>query len=111
MLSRLGSSIVVKRLLIVALLGSVFSVSAFVVMYFSLRGRTVDVPSVVGKTEGDARESLDDYGLKMVIKSRIYSESMAPNLVTDQYPPPGTTVKTGQMVRVSLSLGPTQATK
>ncbi len=96
---------VFKRLLMVALLLSVFGLSAFGVMYFALRGRTVDVPNVTGKSEAEAFSELEDLGLRMEIKSRGYNPQAPANAVTDQYPKPGTTVKTGQIVRVSLSLG------
>lgn len=105
MISRPGSSIVINRLLLVLLLGAVFSISAGAVIYVALRGRTVDVPSVVGLSEEGAESELDDAGLRMVVKSRVHDAKIPADAVCDQYPPAGTTVKTGQLVRVSLSLG------
>lgn len=105
MSSRLSSSIVFKRLMTVALLAIVFGLSAAGVMYFALRGRTVEVPNVVGKSESEAASELDDYGLRMQVKSRVHHDKIPPNIVSDQYPAAGATVKTGQLVRVSLSLG------
>lgn len=89
----------------VALLLAVFGVSAAGVIYIALRGRAVEVPSVVGKSESEAESELEDYGLRMQVKSRIHHDKIPANTVSDQYPPPGTIVKTGQLVRVSLSLG------
>ena len=98
-------SIIVRRLLTMGILVLVFAVSASLVMYFSLRGRTVQVPSLIGKPETTAESLLDDLGLRMKIRNRAHHDKIPENAVTDQSPPPGTTVKTGQLVRVSLSLG------
>lgn len=105
MISRPGSSTVINRLLLVLLLGAAFSFSAGAVIYVALRGRTVDVPNVIGMSEESAENELDDAGLRMVVKSRVHDEKIPADSVCDQYPPAGTTVKTGQLVRVSLSLG------
>ena len=87
------------------MLAVVFAVSAVFVMYFALRGHTVEVPSVIGKSEAEAEEVLDDYGLRMGIRTRVHSDQYSQNAVTDQDPSPGKAVKTGQLVRVTLSLG------
>jgi len=92
-------------LLTVALLLIVFAFSAGAIMYLALRGRTVEVPNVVGKTEEAAADELEDSGLRMQIKSRAHNEKVPLNVVSDQEPAPGTIVKTGQLVRVGLSLG------
>jgi len=70
-----------------------------------LRGRSIEVPDLVGKSEGAAQEALDDVGLRMKIKGRAYSDKVEANLVSDQSPAPGTVIKTGQLVRVSISMG------
>ncbi len=105
MLSRPGSSNIVKRLLTGALLAGVFFVSAGIVTYLAVRGRTVKVPNVVGKYEDEATKALDDAGLRMQVKGRAQNDKWPINTVSDQSPPAGTTVKTGQIVRVSLSSG------
>lgn len=105
MVTRHGSSTFMNRLLLVLLLGGAFCLSAGAVMYVALRGRTVDVPSVIGKSEEGAADLLDSAGLRMVVKSRVHDEIIPADAVCDQYPPAGTTVKSGQLVRVSLSLG------
>jgi eukaryotic-like serine/threonine-protein kinase len=95
----------IQRLLTVALLLSVFAFSAGAIMYLALRGRTVEVPNVVGKSEAAAADELEDSGLRMQVKSRTHNEQMPLNAVSDQEPAAGTVVKTGQLVRVGLSLG------
>ncbi len=98
-------SIIVRRLLTMGILVAAFSLSATVVMYFALRGRSVQVPNVMGKTQAEAESLLSDSGLRMDIRSRTHNDSVPENAVSDQSPAPGTTVKTGQLVRVSVSQG------
>ena len=98
-------SIIVRRLLTMGVLLVVFSLSATVVMYLALRGRSVEVPNVIGKTEAEAESVLQDSGLRIHVRSRARHDKIPENAVSDQSPAPGTTVKTGQLVRVSISLG------
>ena len=104
MLSRHGSSNIFKRLLMAALLVGVFFLSAGTITYLAVRGRTVEVPNVVGKSEEAGREELDDAGLRMDVK-KAYSDKAPAGAISDQSPSAGTIVKTGQIVRVSVSLG------
>ncbi|MBL8170367.1 MAG: PASTA domain-containing protein [Acidobacteria bacterium] len=110
MLSSRDEQSLLQRLVMVALLVGVFSLSAFGVVYFLMRGSTVEVPNVVGKTETDAAEALEDAGLRMLVKGRAQNDNIPAHTVSDQSPAPGAIVKTGQFVRVSVSLGtsPTQ---
>ena len=105
MSSRSTSKIVLQRLFVVAALVMVFFLSASLVMYFALRGREVTVPNVVGKSQQAAENLLEDKGLRMRVRNRAYNDKVPANAVSEQSPAPGTTVKTGQSVRVSLSQG------
>jgi beta-lactam-binding protein with PASTA domain len=69
-----------------------------------LRGRTVEVPNVVGKSQHDAEAALSEYGLRMQVR-RINDGNVPVNEVSVQSPAAGATVKTGQLVRVSVSQG------
>ena len=97
----------IQRLLTVALLLGVFALSAGTIMYLALQGRTVEVPNVVGRSEEAAADELEGYGLRMQVKSRAHNDQVPANAVSDQEPAAGTVVKTGQLVRVGLSLGMT----
>jgi serine/threonine-protein kinase len=111
LLSRHGSSNIFERLLMAALLAGVFFVSAGAIAYLAVRGRTVKVPNVVGKEQATAREQLDEAGLRLEIKNQAYNDSAPVNTISDQSPSAGMTVKTGQIVRVSVSLGAAPATQ
>jgi serine/threonine-protein kinase len=89
----------------VAMLAGVFCLSGALVAFISFRGRTVEVPNILGKPEADAEEDLEDRGLRMRVTNRAHSDKVESNTVMDQSPAAGTTVKTGQLVRVSISLG------
>jgi serine/threonine-protein kinase len=103
--------ILVRRLLTMGILVAAFFLSAAGVAYLALRGRTVQVPDVIGKTESQAESVLSDSGLRMDVRSHTRHDKIPANAVSDQSPAPGTTVKTGQLVRVSVSLGPQTQTK
>jgi serine/threonine-protein kinase len=105
LLSQSGSSNIFKSLLTVALLIGVFFFGAGLITYLAVRGRTVAVPNVVGKSKWAAKTEFDEAGLRMDFKSPAYNDRAPADTVTDQSPSAGTIVKTGQIVRVSLSLG------
>ena len=109
MLSQSGSSNILKSLLTVALLALVFVFGAGLITYLAVRGRTVAVPNVVGKSKEAAREEFDEAGLRMDVKSEAYNDKTPAGAVTDQSPSAGTIVKTGQIVRVGISRGATPA--
>jgi serine/threonine-protein kinase len=92
-----------KSLLVAALLAGVFFMSAGIITYLAVRGRTVAVPNVIGKSEETAREQLDGAGLRMEVKNRVYNDKAPANTVSDQSPSAGMVIKTGQIVRVSVS--------
>lgn len=94
-----------KRVAVLLLLVVVFSLSALTVVYWTLRGRTVEVPNVVSYEESAAQDRLEEDGLIMRVRNRTPHADIPAGQVCDQSPRAGTTVKSGQIVRVSLSLG------
>jgi len=105
LLSRNDLSDTFKSLLTIGLLAVAFFVGAGLITYLAVRGRTVAVPNVVGKSKEAAREEFDEAGLRMDVKSEAYNDKTPAGDVTDQSPSAGTIVKTGQIVRVSISRG------
>jgi eukaryotic-like serine/threonine-protein kinase len=101
--------IVLKRLLTVGLLAFIFSFSLIAVTCFALRGRTVEVPNLVGKSKVEAEKELDEAGLRIkIIGITDQKEIPAGASISEQTPAAGTTVKTGYQVRVSF-LDPTSS--
>jgi len=105
LLSKSSFRNIIISLLTIALLAFVFLFGAGAITYLAVRGRTVAVPNVVGKSREAAREVFDEAGLRMDVKSEAYNEKTPAGVVTDQTPSAGTIVKTGQIVRVGLSRG------
>ena len=109
MLSQNGSSNILQKFADGCVVGIGFFFGAGTITYLAVRGRTVAVPNVVGKSKEAARAEFDDAGLRMNVKSEAYNDKTPAGSVTDQSPSAGTIVKTGQIVRVSISLGATPA--
>jgi hypothetical protein len=99
-------SAVGRLLIVVALLGA-FLAGLFGVVIFSLRGQEVQVPEIVGKDYLQSERELASLGLKIKKRATRYSQE-APNLILEQLPRPGETVKTGQLVLVVISRANTE---
>ena len=93
------------RLLMTLSLALLFGLSGLVVFYFSLRGRKVRVPDIVSMKESVAQDELEGSGLIMQVRGRAPHQKIPFGCVADQSPAAGTEVKTGQLVRVTLSTG------
>jgi beta-lactam-binding protein with PASTA domain len=107
LLSQGGLSNIFKSLLLAVLLVAVYLAGAGIITYLAVRGRTVEVPNVVGKSKEVARQELDEAGLRMDVKSEAHNDKAPAGAVSDQSPSAGTIVKTGQIVRVNVSIGAT----
>ncbi len=90
--------------LLAFILGAAAFLSAITAIRLAIRGREVEVPSVVGMRTGDAQAALEARRLGVQIADRVYSNQPL-NHVVRQSPPPGTHVKVSQHVHVVLSLG------
>lgn len=66
----------------------------------------VVVPDVREMSLADAQATLEEAGLGFLIGPAQYSDTIPPNYVADQEPPPGTSVKKGQRVTLYPSQGP-----
>ena len=95
-----------RLLVVIALLGA-FLAGLVGVVVFSLRGQEIQVPEIVGKNFSDSEKELAALGLKIKKRATRYSQE-APNLVLEQLPRPGETVKTGQLVLVIISRSNTE---
>jgi eukaryotic-like serine/threonine-protein kinase len=79
-------------------------------MRLAIHGREVQVPDLRGKTPFEARQIMDRSGLNSQIERQYYSPVVAAGRVLSQMPAPGTIVRRGWDVRLSLSLGPQRVT-
>jgi serine/threonine-protein kinase len=99
--SRLSSIALMIAILMVAGI-----LSALTAMRFAIRGREVNVPQLVGKTEEEARQLLQENGLLLRVSGPgRFSNDIPEGQILDQNPPTGTRLKTNRNVKVLLSLG------
>ena len=93
--SRSAGTSLLKRGIVVTMLLLLFGLSAFVVIYFSLRGRTVKVPNVVMMRESVAPDELEGEGLIMQVSGRAPHPEIPAGSVSDQSPAAGTGQRPG----------------
>ncbi len=86
-------------LLVVALL------SAITTMHFAIHGAEVQVPSLKGMTEEDARSETAGLGLNLDVDNRYYSADVAAGHILSQSPAAGTVVRREWLVRVARAWG------
>ena len=68
----------------------------------------VTVPGLGGRTEDEARQRLENAGLKVGTVSEAYSSTVGKGYVIDQTASPGSSVEEGTSVGFTVSLGPEQ---
>jgi eukaryotic-like serine/threonine-protein kinase len=98
-----------RMALMLFILASVAFLSALLAVRFTIQGREVAVPDVIGKKAVEAQQMLQGQGVNIRIEDHIYN-SLPVDEVVRQSPPAGTRVKVGQYAHVVLSLGPQKAT-
>lgn len=79
------------------------------VSYVVSRGpetKYVTVPGLGGYTEDQARQRLENAGLKVGTVNQAYSSTVGPGYVIDQTASPGSSVEEGTSVGFTISLGP-----
>ncbi|MDR1247294.1 MAG: Stk1 family PASTA domain-containing Ser/Thr kinase [Clostridiales Family XIII bacterium] len=65
----------------------------------------LELPSVLGMTEDDAKELLESMKLELIVADSAYSSEYAEGLISSQERPEGSIVKEGFKLRVNLSRG------
>lgn len=91
--------------LLVFVLAAAGFLSAITAIRVAIRGRIVDMPSLIGKPVLQAHQLLAARHLRLVVADRIYN-SLPENAVVRQSPPAGEQMKISQDAHVVLSLGP-----
>src|ERR1700722_11487893 len=100
---------VLRMALMLFILASVAFLSALTAMRYAVQGREVVLPDITSKHASEAERILQAQGLGMKVEDRIYNNLPVDEIVR-QSPPPNSTVKTGQLAHVVLSLGPRKET-
>lgn len=89
---------------VLGVVGLLAVVAVILVIIFTGGGGTVEVPDIVGMTESQARQALDNAGLKMETEQEyITSQSQQVGVVVDQDPVAGDTVNQGDTIKAKVS--------
>lgn len=86
----------------------VFFLSALVAARVFLRGETVVVPDVVGKTAAEAREELGRKKIPVSLRGQQYDSRWPKGAIISQSPPAGGRLRVMRPVRVVISRGSEQ---
>jgi serine/threonine-protein kinase len=89
----------------IAILVVAGTLSALTAMRYAIRGREVEVPDLVGKSEQEARQRLGSLGLVLRVSSSQFSGTVPEGRIMIQIPPGGQHLKTTRTVKVLLSRG------
>jgi beta-lactam-binding protein with PASTA domain len=91
---------------LVMLLVAVALLAAVTTMHFAIHGAEVQVPSLKGMTEAEARSETSGLGLNLDVDNLYYSGDVAAGHILSQSPAAGTVVRREWRVRVAESRGP-----
>ena len=71
--------------------------------WYTHHGEGIRIPKIEGMDYAKARSLLEDRGLKVMVSDSGYNKALAANAVLIQNPGPGTTVKLGHTVYVTVN--------
>lgn len=97
-----------KNLLLNLLLAAVASLLALWLIFMGLNfytrhNESVDVPNVKGEKIETAIEKIENAGLRYEIFDSVYSDDFKKNAITEQDPDPGSKVKPGRIIYLTLN--------
>ncbi|MFM7769407.1 MAG: PASTA domain-containing protein [Bacteroidota bacterium] len=81
---------------------ALIAVVFFVLGWFTKHGESIQVPDLKGKTEAEVKQIIEDLGLEYVITDSLFNLEATPGSVRDQSPKPGSTVKSGRTIFLSI---------
>ena len=74
----------------------------FILKIYTRHDESIQIPDLKGKSEAEARVILEDLGLEMIVTDSLFLPEAAPGTVRDQNPKPGSAVKGGRIVFISI---------
>jgi len=81
------------------------SMDRIIMPLFLKTGKEISAPSLIGLTVEDARKVLGNVNFRLIKDSAEYNMDYPENTISFQYPAPGTKIKPGRRIRVTVSLG------
>lgn len=70
---------------------------------YTHHGEVISVPDIRNKKFADAERLLDDAGLIIVVTDTGYNRQLPPDCILQQQPAPGSEVKSGRMIYVTIN--------
>jgi eukaryotic-like serine/threonine-protein kinase len=97
-----------KPLWVNILVGVVLSIIILLIFlqsldWMTMHGKTLTIPSVMGKSYTEAVKVLEDQGFDVMIQDSIYNDTAAPLLVLRQFPEADATVKRNRTVYLTIN--------
>lgn len=93
----------VNVVLMVCLITAVPVVTFYMLDAFTHHGEKIEVPSVVGKSLGDAERMLKERELLAMVSDSTYNKYAAPGAVLEQSPKAGYEVKGGRVIYLTVN--------
>jgi beta-lactam-binding protein with PASTA domain len=70
---------------------------------YTHHGEEIEVPNIMHKSFADAQAIMDDAGLEIVVSDTGYVRSLPPDCILEQSPEPGSKVKSGHIIYVTVN--------
>lgn len=85
-------------------IGILFVIAVYLsLIFYTHHGNMVQVPNVIGKDYKEAKELLEEAGLRVQVTDTGYMTKLAPDLILDQHIPAGTTVKFNRPIFLTIN--------
>lgn len=101
----LSKKVGLNFLAIILVLVALLSVAYFSLNSYTNHGDKVEVPNVKKKTLKAAKHDLGKLGLEVLVTDTMYLKNLPADIVLEQIPAPGKTVKPGRVVYVVINAG------
>ena len=102
--TRLKSRILWGNCLGMCVVGILLLIGLFIFLaYYTHHGENIAVPDLRGMTESQAGDKLESLGLKLEVSDTGYVRTLASDAILSQQIEPGTEVKVGRIIRVTIN--------
>lgn len=91
-------------LLVIIVIIAIPVVSYMMLGSYTHHGEKIEVPNVIGKHYLEAENMLEDSKLSFAIIDSVYQKKAKPNSVLNQSPVPGSTVKSGHQIYLTINM-------
>ncbi|MBQ3635630.1 MAG: PASTA domain-containing protein [Bacteroidales bacterium] len=87
----------------VAAIVGLLSATTLILSAYTNKGRTIIVPSIIGRTQAEVAKELKNSDLDLVLVDSVYNLEARPGAIVDQEPAAGKKVKKGRTLYVTIN--------